>query len=301
MEIIDITQEVFSCRVFPGDMPPKRQVAKVIDKDGYMLTNVSMCVHNGTHVDAPLHFLAEGAAIDGVDLSVFFGPCTVGEVRCADAGAGGGSTVREMPVSSLAGGTPGAGGGNGEDAAELGGGSTVRETPMGSLAGGTPGAGGGSGEDAAEPGGASCGNTSDADSECDAGGGCGADGAGDEAGTDIDACPVESCTPLGRGDVAPLLASKPKRLLIKGEHCLSPEAAEAVAAAGVRLIGVESQSVGEPDAPAGAHLALLGAGVVPLEGLDLKRVAPGEYTLCAFPLKLGGAEGSPVRAVLMKG
>ena len=69
---------------------------------------------------------------------------------------------------------------------------------------------------------------------------------------------------------------------------------------GVRLIGVESQSVGAVDAPMPVHLILLGAGVIPLEGLVLEDVDEGDYTLSAFPLNLGDWDGSPVRAVLIK-
>jgi arylformamidase len=43
---------------------------------------------------------------------------------------------------------------------------------------------------------------------------------------------------------------------------------------------------------------LLGAGIVVLEGLDLRRVPPGEYDLTALPLKLAGAEGAPARVIL---
>ena len=46
------------------------------------------------------------------------------------------------------------------------------------------------------------------------------------------------------------------------------------------------------------HLALLGAGVVLLEGVRLAEVPEGVYLLNAAPLNLGGAEGSPCRAVL---
>jgi arylformamidase len=68
----------------------------------------------------------------------------------------------------------------------------------------------------------------------------------------------------------------------------------------VKLVGVESQSVGPADAPLEVHTILLGAGIVPLEGLRLSHVASGEYTLAAFPLNLGAdCDGAPVRAVLL--
>ena len=76
------------------------------------------------------------------------------------------------------------------------------------------------------------------------------------------------------------------------------DAAEWVVARGIRLIGVDYLSVqifgGDPQ----THIALLQAGVVIVEGLNLSGVAPGAYELICLPLKLVGAEGAPARAVL---
>jgi arylformamidase len=47
------------------------------------------------------------------------------------------------------------------------------------------------------------------------------------------------------------------------------------------------------------HHALLGAGVVALEGVDLREAPPGEYLLVCAPLKLAGAEGAPARVFLI--
>ena len=79
MKIIDITQELFSCNVYPGDMSPTFERVKTVDRDGYNLTNISLCVHNGTHIDAPKHFIADGKAIHELDFSVFYGKCDVVE------------------------------------------------------------------------------------------------------------------------------------------------------------------------------------------------------------------------------
>jgi arylformamidase len=65
---------------------------------------------------------------------------------------------------------------------------------------------------------------------------------------------------------------------------------------GVRLIGIDYLSIGDP----GAHRALLGAGVAVLEGLVLGAVEPGPYRLVALPLKLVGSDGAPTRAVLIR-
>jgi len=79
MKIIDITHELFSCRVFPGDKQPTFKRVRSIERDNYNLTNISLCVHNGTHVDAPNHFIAGGKAVHELDLELFYGKCTVVE------------------------------------------------------------------------------------------------------------------------------------------------------------------------------------------------------------------------------
>jgi arylformamidase len=77
---------------------------------------------------------------------------------------------------------------------------------------------------------------------------------------------------------------------------LDGAAAKALVERGVRLVGVDYLSVGDED----AHHALLGAGVVPLEGLDLRGVEPGSYELHCLPLRLVGSDGAPARAILIK-
>ena len=178
MELIDITQELFSCRVYPGDRAPGYDRVMRMPGDVCQLTDITLCVHNGTHIDAPLHFIEDGQTVDAVDLSVFYGDCLVAE--------------------SVAG--------------------NLQE----------------------------------------------------------------------------------ERLLLKGEMEITAEEARLIAGSNVRLLGVESQSVGPMNEPAEVHRILLGAGIILLEGLDLSQAPPGRYTLSAFPLKLGGCEGSPVRAVLIK-
>ena len=80
MKIYDISQEVFSCTVFPGDPAPQREIMNDMNKgDLYNLTAIHMCAHNGTHVDAPYHFINDGKTIDKVALENFVGPCYVAE------------------------------------------------------------------------------------------------------------------------------------------------------------------------------------------------------------------------------
>lgn len=78
MKIYDITQEVFSCNVYPGDPKPEKQTLKATEKgDRYNLTAFSMCAHNGTHIDAPFHFLARGKTVEQLPLETLVGECYV--------------------------------------------------------------------------------------------------------------------------------------------------------------------------------------------------------------------------------
>ena len=80
MNIYDISQEVFSCKVWPGDPAPKRTVLNSMKEgDLYNLTEFSMCAHNGTHVDAPFHFIKDGKTVDQTDLKSFVGMSYVTE------------------------------------------------------------------------------------------------------------------------------------------------------------------------------------------------------------------------------
>ena len=74
MKIYDISQEVFTCRVYPGDPSPKKiPMLKIEDGAICNLTAFKMCAHNGTHVDAPFHFINNGKTMDEVDLDKFVG------------------------------------------------------------------------------------------------------------------------------------------------------------------------------------------------------------------------------------
>ncbi len=196
MKIYDISQEVFSCVVFPGDPAPERKILNSM-KDGglYNLTEFSMCAHNGTHVDAPFHFIDDGKRIDEIALERLVGSAYVfsheGLLTAEDA-----RNVLEKAKAC--------------------------------------------------------------DPECE------------------------------------------KRLLMKGNATVSEEAAEVFADAGIFLFGNESQTVGPEDAPMMAHLILLGAEVVLLEGIRLNGVEDGKYLLSAAPISLGGADGAPCRAILIQ-
>ncbi len=195
MKIYDISQEVFSCAVYPGDSAPRRrEVCGTERGDLYNLTDFSMCAHNGTHIDAPFHFLSDGKTVDAIELSKMVGKCCV----------------------------------------------VAHKGRMGA-------------KDAA-------------------------------------------CILRRAAVVDPEAA---RRILVKGDAVVTLEAAEVFAAYPVALIGVESQSVGEVDAPMAVHKTLLEKEVVLLEGIRLLEVEEGVYFLSAAPLKLGGSDGAPCRAVLI--
>ena len=191
MKLYDISQEVFSCAVYPGDPAPEMQaLRRISDGEVYNLTAFSMCAHNGTHIDAPAHFLKDGATVEKMDLDIFVGPCYVarhtGDVTAADAGR----------ILQAAGGA--------------------------------------------------------------------------------------------------------QRLLLAGDLSVTEEAARVFAAADLKLLGNEGQTVGPVDAPMQVHLILLQRGIALLEGIVLSDVPEGRYFLSAAPLKLAGCEGAPCRAYLLE-
>lgn len=196
MRIYDISQEVFTCEVYPGDPAPQRErLFEMARGAEYNLTAFSMCAHNGTHVDAPSHFYADGQAVDEIDLDRFVGFSYVAAHEGDIAGAEAEAILR-----------------------------AARE---------------------ADP-------------------------------------------------------RAAERILIKGRATLTREGALIFAAAGTKLFGNESQTVGPTDAPMEVHKILLGARTVLLEGIRLGAVAPGVYLLHAAPLNLGGADGAPCRATLIQ-
>lgn len=90
MKLYDISQELFSSVVYPGDPAPKKTMLSTIEEGAPCnVTFLTMCAHNGTHLDAPLHFVDGGKAIDEIPLSVLVGPCYLfkweGEIGREDA------------------------------------------------------------------------------------------------------------------------------------------------------------------------------------------------------------------------
>jgi len=119
--------------------------------------------------------------------------------------------------------------------------------------------------------------------------------------------PVAGPVPLTAAALEPYRIRRGQRILLKTAgaapggtrggvltaEALSPEAAEYLAERQVALVGVDRLSVGG----LAAHRALLGAGVVIVEGLDLSLVEPGAVRLICLPLRLARAEGAPARAI----
>ena len=118
---------------------------------------------------------------------------------------------------------------------------------------------------------------------------------------------------IGRKDLEDLKWDGIERVLFKTENSkhwqdgkfyedfvyLEPDAAEFLAGRGVRLVGIDYLSIDKfKSEKHPTHFALLTKNIVILEGLDLSKVSPGEYTLFALPLNLQDADGAPTRVIL---
>lgn len=82
---------------------------------------------------------------------------------------------------------------------------------------------------------------------------------------------------------------------------VAPDAAQLLADAGVKLIGIDYISAEQFGAPAPlAHRILLGKGIPIIEGLLLEGIQAGNYDLIVLPMKVAGHEGAPARAVMRR-
>ena len=88
-----------------------------------------------------------------------------------------------------------------------------------------------------------------------------------------------------------------ERVLFK-EGYLTEERAQALIQGGIKVVGTVHDSIDE-QAPYAVHQMLLNSGIIILENLNLAHVTGRRYTLCAFPLKISGAEAAPARVVLI--
>ena len=189
MKFYDISQELFSSNVYPGDKAPVyRRISDMADGKICNITEIEQNAHNGTHIDAPRHFIRDGITIEQIPLETLIGDCTV--------------------------------------------------------------------------------HTFDHEA-------------------------------IGPEDIRALKGKCSSRLLMKGNCWLDKGAAAVLEEMGIILVGVECQSMAEEKAPAAVHVEVLSRGIIGLEGLVLTDVPDGDYFLFAAPVKLGGSDGAPCRAVLM--
>jgi len=184
----------------PLEVHERRRMSRGDDVNASALT---VSVHAGTHVDAPFHFLPDGAGIDALPLERFIGPALVHQVDDADR------YITEAHVNAI---------------------------------------------------------------------------------------PLDGVTRV-------LFKTRNSELLKRRDYdpnfvAFSLEAARALVARGVELVGLDYLSVAHADAQVPVHRAFLDHGVVLLEGIDLSEIWPGRYALICFPLRLRGLDGAPCRAVL---
>ena len=81
---------------------------------------------------------------------------------------------------------------------------------------------------------------------------------------------------------------------------VSPDAAAMMVEMGLRLVGIDYFSIAPFGDSVPTHRALLSAEIVALEGINLSEVPAGTYQLYCLPLKLGGSDGAPARAILVE-
>lgn len=203
--IFDVTVPLSSMvPTFPGDPRFHMEFThKIADGQPYNVARITMGAHSGTHVDAPYHFLADGATVEQLPLEILMGKARVVEISAREK-------IERSDLETL----------------------------------------------------------------------------------DL------------RDDLRVLIKTRMSGQLRVAHFqedfvYLTPDAATYLVQAGIKLVGIDYLSVeqfGSHDFA--AHHALLGAGVVIIEGLDLSQVEPGEYEMACLPLRLVGADGSPARVVL---
>lgn len=78
MKIIDISREILSCEIYPGDPKPFLQrISSADENGGYNIGSLTVGLHTGTHIDAPKHVFPDGDSIDMIDERIFAGECRV--------------------------------------------------------------------------------------------------------------------------------------------------------------------------------------------------------------------------------
>jgi arylformamidase len=85
---------------------------------------------------------------------------------------------------------------------------------------------------------------------------------------------------------------------VKDYVYMTPGAARALVKDGIKLVGIDYLSVDKFEGEPETHMALLSAGTIIVEGLDLREVEPGDYELICLPLKVKDGDGAPARVIL---
>jgi len=193
--------------VYAGDAPMSFTFLKDMRRgDPFTLSVFSLGAHSGTHVDAPMHFVADGAPVDQISLEALVGPARVIEIS---------DSVQAIDAAELA-----RHRWKGAERVLF----RTRSTARGWMS-----------------------------------------------------------DPVFHRDFA----------------YVAPDAAQLLADEGVKLVGVDYISAEQFGAPAPlTHRTLLGRGTPIVEGLDLRKVPPGDYDLIVLPMKVRGHEGAPARAIL---
>ena len=195
--------------VYQGDAPMKFDFLKDMRKgDGFTLSAYSMGAHSGTHIDAPMHFVRDGASIEKIPLEPLIGPARIIDIP---------DSVQAIDAKTLAG-------------VNWKGAERVIFRTRSALHGWMH-------------------------------------------------------SPTFHKDFA----------------YVAPDAAQQLADAGVKLVGVDYISAEQFGAAAPlTHRTLLGKGIPIVEGLELDSISAGDYDLIVLPIKVGGHEGAPARAILRK-
>jgi arylformamidase len=126
-------------------------------------------------------------------------------------------------------------------------------------------------------------------------------------------CELDVTSQITAADVSKLHLAGETRVLFKTRNstellhkpdydpsfvAFSVDGAKALAALGVKLVGLDYLSVAHADEQVPVHRAFLDHGLALLEGVDLSIVPPGRYELICLPIKIAGSDGAPCRAVL---
>ena len=269
-KLIDISVSIIpGIPLWPGD--PQVEIEKLHDLskgDEATVSRISMGVHTGTHVDAPLHYFAERAGIDEMPPDALVGPARVVEVH---GGADKEIQKEELEKHGIK---------QGERILLKSTNSKlwIAQSAMGSTA-----------------------SRRVSKSPPPLRG-------RDKAEGEIIGHPLPTLPPQGGGNQQRSRSKLQVTANLNDQDRFSKEfyvhlgadAARLLAEKKIRAVGIDYLSIGGCTGDSGAqvHRILLEAGIWIIEGLDLSLAAPGSYELICLPLKLQGLEAAPARACL---